>query len=43
MIGLIYAVIVSLNTSSLTIIGIYFILLATGLRGLYEKATPASG
>jgi hypothetical protein len=42
-IGLTYSVIASLNTSSPTIIGIYLIVLATGLRGLYEKETPVSG
>ena len=42
-IGLIYAVIASLDSSSPTMIGVYFIVLATGLRGLYVKVTPASG
>jgi len=39
--GLIYAIITSINSSSPTMIGIYFIVLATGLRGLYERRTTA--
>lgn len=42
-VGLIYAVIVSVNSSSPTMIGIYLIVLATGLRGLYGTAASLGG